>query len=148
MPRLLVHAVTDNGVRNYLRAIWRFLGFAQREKETGENIADLDRAATWAMEHMAYEEQRSSQAGKDLRAGLLHLYPELKDELPISARALESWEKLEGDPEREPLCRSLLAIAIAKLSEKSDDMAWCVWSQSRELLREQDVENLRASDIL
>ena len=48
------------------------------------------------MEHMAYEEQRSSQAGKDLRAGLLHLYPDLKDELPISVRALKGWEKVGG----------------------------------------------------
>ena len=96
---------------------------------------------------MTYEEQRSSQAGKDLRAGLLHVYPDLKDELPVSARALKSWEKLEGDPEREPLCRSLLALAIAKLSERNNDMGWCAWSPSRKLLREQDIEDLRVSDI-
>ena len=84
------------------------------------------------MEHMAYEEKRSSQAGKNLRAGLLHLHPDLKKELPISARALKSWEKLEGDQEREPRCQSLLAIAIAELPERSNEMGWCVWSQSRE----------------
>ena len=132
-PRLLVHAVTGDGVRNYPRAIRRFLGFAKREDEKVDNVSDLDRAATWAKQRPA--------------SRVTSPYPDLKDELPISARALKNWEKLEGDPEREPLCRSLLAIAPAKLSGRNNDLGWRAWSQSKELLREQDIENPRVSDI-
>ena len=58
MPRLLVHAVTDKGARSYLSQVWNFLGFAKKEREELGTVADLDRALTWNMDHMCYEQKK------------------------------------------------------------------------------------------
>ena len=135
MPRLLVHAVTNRTLASYVRAVLRFLRFVSLEQEPVETIEQLDDAMTWHMDHMAYEQKQSSQAGKNLKSGAVHLLPDLKDQLPKASRAVRSWEKLEGEVEREPLCLALSGIVVEKLGKKSPLYGWAAFSQLRDLLR-------------
>ena len=42
---------------------------------------------------------------KEARSCITHLAPELKGSLPHSNRAIKTWEILEGNKERGPLCK-------------------------------------------
>jgi hypothetical protein len=113
-----------------------------------ETVEDVDNAMTWAMDHAAYEEKGSAQYGKNLKAGVAHLVPAWKDQLPNASRASLSWERMEGELEREPLCLGLTGILIERLGKRNHHYGWASLSQARDLLREQDVEHLRGEDVL
>ncbi len=46
----------------YLRAVWRFLGFPQREGEEIHSVEGLDRSMVWYMDHAAYEHKARPRA--------------------------------------------------------------------------------------
>ena len=116
----------------YLRTISCSFGWVKDEDMSLAEIKtarDLNPAATWAMDYMCYEEHKSVQEGKDLRSGLMHICPDLKRQMPSSARALQSWAKLEGNPERKPLGDAGMAKIISQMALKDFWFGWSAWSQ-------------------
>ncbi len=142
-----MNAVTYATLMQCLRSVWRFWGFPEREGETVTTVEDLDRSIVWYMDHAAYEDQQSAQAGKNARSGVIHLIPGLKKELPVSAMALGGWERQEGVIEREPLCLEFQALVIESVAKRNQRMGWACFSQLRDGLRGQDIQVLRGTDI-
>ena len=83
------------------------------------------------MNHLAYEGKQASSARKSLKGGVVYFLPKLKVQLPRAAEAVRSWEKLEGQTEREPLCLSLSGIVVEELGQKSFFVRWTTYSQLR-----------------
>jgi hypothetical protein len=73
--------------------------------------------------------------------------PELKGKLPQSQRAIKAWEVLEGNKEREPMCRETAGLMIEALARRNEECAWMAWSQLDTAMREQDLEQLSSDDI-
>jgi hypothetical protein len=152
-PRLLTNAGVYKTVKQYFQMVRSFLDLYKFDPELRAKVPhlateqDLDQAMTWWMERRCYRDLRSAQDGKNLRSGVLHLAPELKGEVPLSTRASRTWEKLEGNPEREPLCREMSGLIVEAIAKREKRMAWGALSQLDCLLREQDLEALLIDDV-
>jgi hypothetical protein len=145
-----VHKVADSSGVHYLRALFRFFGWCDDEGESVKELRtarDIDEAATWCCDHMAYEEQKGVSHGQHLKSGLTHVMPELAGQLPRTSRAVKSWEALEGNKEREPLGRTALAFVLRRMAGRQPIFAWCAWAQIDTLMREQDIARLKGGDV-
>lgn len=107
-----------------MAAIGRLLKLATVEEELMEDIGQLDETMAWHCDHMAYEPQRASHFGKDLVSGVSHVLPETKGMLPLASRAVRSWEEMEGEAEREPLCLALSGVVVEELGKKKSEYGW------------------------
>ena len=148
-PRLLVHGIVDGSQKQYFRSMKRFFEWLDKRTtrlDTSTPSA-LDRAMTWFMEKRYFKDRKGHQEGMDLRSGLVHVMPELGGNLPLSLRASQTWRRLDGNREREPLCREGAARMIRAIARQDQLMGWCAWAQYDSLMREQDVQALDPVDI-
>jgi hypothetical protein len=110
IPRLLVYKVVEKVRPAYLSAVRRFVRFARKEGDSLETPGLLDRAGTWFLDHCCFNTKEGQQVGRNLRAGITHLKPGLKGSLGEMSRALETWDLLEGNVERESPCALSLEV--------------------------------------
>lgn len=152
-PRLLTNAGVLGTCKQYIRTVRNFPKFQktntimQREVPIMKTDGDLDRAMLLWMEKRCYGDRRAHHDGKNVRSGVLHPAPEVHGQLPLASRGAKTWEKLEGNVEREPLCRAYQGLTIEALARKKRVYGWAGFSQCDAQLREQDVSQLRARDI-
>lgn len=73
--------------------------------------------------------------------------PKLQGKSGESQRALETWKELEGNPEREPLCKAAGALLIEKVAKRRQHMGYGSWTQVDHVMREQDLDHLVCYDI-
>lgn len=146
-PRLLTHRVTDKTGKGYMRWFWRFIKFAEEEGEDLSTPSSLDSALTWFMDRLRYHDREGISAGKNVRSAVTTLHPSLKGQLPSTSRALRSWEILEGNVEREPLCQESFGLVMESMSADDPEYGWSAWAQLDTGMREQDLEALLSDDI-
>ena len=152
-PRILVHSVADTtATPSYFPAYRKFLSFLEDEEIPlwdVNNHGEVDEALVLFCEKMCFYEGKSHDTGKDARSCHTYLYPNAKGHLPLSSRALHSWEKLQGgELERECLCWEMVALQIEEVGRQDARMGYCSWAQADTLMREQDVEVLRWEDVV
>jgi hypothetical protein len=151
VPRVLVHAVADGSSDNYFPAYRRFLSFCKTENQAIDdplNAPQVDDAFVWFCEYCCFYLRLSFAVGKAARSCHTHLYPQVKGRLPLSGRAIHSWEKLQGgELEREPLCWFFVVLVCEALGRMKPAMGIAAWAQADTLMREEDVEELRWDDV-
>ncbi|CAK0903468.1 unnamed protein product [Prorocentrum cordatum] len=148
-PRLLIHKVDDNTNWIYVNWVSRFLRAAQKDAIPLDTIKQRDAAMAQYLSFMCYTLQLPHVHGGHLLSGFAHIFPEHKDAMPLSARALKSWEALRMMPEGKAICREIVALMILKLIDFGYIMSAIAVLYSYDIFgREQDWYLLRGSDVI
>jgi hypothetical protein len=103
LNRLLIHSVGDDtGIRHYLPAVRRFLGYVGSLDLPFTNFLDIDAALSDFLDFMFYEDAGSFNDASFAVSGIGYLEPRLRGHLPEAWRSLASWKRLaplgEGAP--------------------------------------------------
>lgn len=111
-------------------------------------VAARDHALAKYLEHLCYLDTKRYALGSSTFHGYMHIFPQERDSLKESARALKGWERLETQGEGGPLSWESVGAAIEVAAEAGD-----FWSMVAMLisfdcwLREQEWVQLRRGDI-
>ncbi|CAK0825583.1 unnamed protein product [Prorocentrum cordatum] len=147
--RLLVHAVQDNTNVCYIKEVEPFLVKVRLKRLPFSTAAERDITLAAELDHMCFVERASVSRGVRLYHGLVHMFPEWKSELPISLRALHSWEKFqeswEGGPASAEAIYFISSQAI-KSGHIDEGIAFLVAYDC--YLREQDWLQLKGEDLV
>jgi len=141
----LAHKTRDD----YLKAVCNFVDYCEQNGEDWITAADLDAVLTEYFHACFVEnEGKGKQAAVNTRSGLIHLYPELKNELARSSRALRGWSKLKPSTAYPPLTWHLsVLIAVRMVLDGRYRYAVGVLLAFDCLLRVGELVKLRREDI-
>jgi hypothetical protein len=151
--RLLVHTVTDDvGLKQYIPAVKKFHDFAENAKLPCETWNDIDAALLRYLGQQCYIEKKHPQQGILAVNGFCYLYPEAVRELPHAWRATKAWSCFAVVREGQPVPSQALACMSAYLrgidDAKATTAADCIEVAADGYLREQDLFQLRAEDVI
>eukprot|EP00972_Heterocapsa_arctica_P005048 748643-Heterocapsa_arctica.AAC.1 len=113
--RLLIHAVSDNTHKSYSPMVRAFLYDARLRGAALNTAAQIDLELVSYMDDLCYVQHAGVQAATKTFAGLMHLAPELKTRLPLSARALTSWQRLNNAAEGGPVPEEGIALIMQEM---------------------------------
>ena len=153
-PRLLTHGGVYKTLKGYIHMVREFLRCWRNDPKLRERVpslvgsANVDRAMAWWLDKRCYDELRGVNDAKQARSGLLHLAPEMKGELPWASRAVKTWEKMEENLEREPICKEFASLLIESIGRRGGStMGYGAWSQLDCGMRVQDLDSLLTDDV-
>ena len=147
--RLLAHVVADRTFRQWDKRVEAFLQECARNRTPLASSRDIDVALAEHMDFLCYGRQLEAASGAALMHGLLVVCPELRGQLPLSARSLQAWGRLASTPEGSPMCEEAVFLIAQQLLRKAEPYAaaW-VLVQYDLFGREQDVECLFPADVV
>ena len=147
--RLLIHSVSDKTIDMYIKAVRPFLKHLLLHRISPNTPREWDRALASFLDDMCYLGGLNVNDGSKLVAGFSYLFPEFKEELPLSDRSIIAWQRLshasEGGPI--PLC-AIFLIALRLIELGFAAAALAVLLSEDGYLREDDWENLPIKDIM
>jgi hypothetical protein len=113
-----------------------------------DSTFQFDSALSNYLDDLCFIRHKGFQSAANTYSGITYLAPELKDHLPLSARSLHSWSKLQNATEGGPLPTEALGLVIRELAEAEKwwSVIIIVWSFDC-YLRESDWESVAAEDI-
>lgn len=142
-------AVTAKTLEVYRKAVHGFLRYTQQNGEIATRIEHMDELASEYIEHL-YVSDGKKYIADNLKCGLQHFYPRLKNQLLETSRALRGWKK-EADKlrvARPPLSEELvnvLALTLAKSGHYAAGIATLVAFHC--YLRIGELTSLRLKDV-
>lgn len=146
--RLLVHAVADSTNKSYSKEVRIFLQTLKMHNITFRDFATFDRLAAKDLEHRCYALGQNVARGKLLVNGLYQIFPEAKEHLKLTRRALLSWERSTIPGEGKPFWIGTLWAMVESLFKQGLLYEGLTILFSYDLYaREQDWENLRFGSI-
>eukprot|EP00959_Pyramimonas_sp_CCMP1952_P474716 9503818-Pyramimonas_sp.AAC.2 len=119
--RLLVHAVQDDTNVSYIKEVEPFFAKVRLKRLPFATAAERDAILAAELDNLCFVERASVPRGVRLYHGLVHLFPEWKPELPISLRALHSWEKSKS---RGKVVQPLQKQSISSHPKRSKQATW------------------------
>jgi len=146
--RLHVHAVADGSNNQYLREVRIFIQNLKMFNIGVPTKAHFDLALSRELEHRCYGLRQDAQRGKNLVHGVAQVYPELKDSLVLTRRALAGWERLRTAGEGGPMSEAAVMLVVeyffreGKLFE-----GLCTLFAFDLYARESDWETVRIEDV-
>ena len=111
--RLLIHAVADSTLHKYLPAVRKFLEQMEEQDELLRSAKEIDWALAKHLDSMCYQLEKGYNAASALYSGMTSLFPELRDALPLSARSLMAWQRLDVPGEGGPIAPAAIWVIIA-----------------------------------
>jgi hypothetical protein len=146
--RLLIHAVADASLAQWLPKVKEFLMWVLSQGIPFETEKDVDPAIAQYFDFLCYAQQRHPSLGSTVMFGYLCLAPQLKGRMPLSARSLKSWTKLTISSEGGPLAEEAIwLIAVCMISHGWVEAGLWTIIQYDIYGREQDLEQLCAEDV-
>ena len=146
--RLFVHGVADDTNLGYLKEVRRFLGDVSTGGYKFDSFERRDYLLAIYLDDMCYQRSEPVSRGSKLFNGFMHVFPEHRGRMTLSARAIACWERLakgaEGGPAWE---RTVYAIAADMLSRGLPGMCVACLLALDCFLREQDWEQLLKEDV-
>ncbi|CAK0891788.1 unnamed protein product, partial [Prorocentrum cordatum] len=108
------------------------------------SVSEVNRALADYMGIQCYGERKRATLGSVVLFGMLVVWPELRNQLPLALRSLKSWQKVAGTSEGGPLAEeAVYAIAIYMIEQgRYVEAAWTLM-QHGVRGREQDMEMLK-----
>ena len=88
--RLIIHAVQDDTIEVYDAAVHRFLRSCLMSGVSFNSVEEKDISLADHLADLCYIQKAGFNEAARLMSGLNHFFPEVKDRLPISSRALIS----------------------------------------------------------
>ena len=147
--RLLTHSVADATAVQWAPKVRQFLEFCIQRGWQLTSELEVDRALADYMDVQCYGERKRPTLGSVVMFGLLVIWPELRNKLPLALRSLKSWQKLSGVSEGGPLPEeAIYAIALYMLEHGYYLEAVWTLAQYDVYGREQDMEMLKVADIV
>ena len=116
--RLLVHAVSDSTLKKYLPAVTSFLRIMKDRGENLDSPAQIDWALACYLDEMYDQDMQGFSAASALYSGITASFPELKDRLPIAARSLMAWQRLDVPGEGGPIPLPAILLIVAAFLEQ------------------------------
>ena len=148
VTRLLVHAVADTTWRKYHAAVEAFLVEMQRRKEPLDSARQLDWALARYLDEMCFQDLRGFSAASALYSGVTAAFPEFKGQLPLAARSLIAWQRLDIPGEGGPIpLPAILLITAALIEEGHFAAALATLMAEDGFLRESDWAGITAGDV-
>ena len=100
--RLFVHGVADDTNLGYLKEVRRFLGDVSTGGYKFDSFERRDYLLAIYLDDMCYRRSEPESRGSKLFNGFMHVFPEHRGRMTLSARAIACWERLatgaEGGP--------------------------------------------------
>ena len=116
--RLLVHAVQDDTNKGYLKEVEPFLESVRLRRLPFSTPSERDITVAAELDNRCFVERTPLSSGTRLYHGLCHVFPEWKSDLPISLRALHSWEKFQETWEGGPASIEAIYFVAARAIKK------------------------------
>ena len=110
-----MHAVDDAVDKVYAAAVRDFLKTCKRTDEAMTTIDERDEALARHLEHLCYQDHKNLSSGANLLSGWLHVFPEHKDHMPKSGRALQAWGKLADKAEGGPMAKETVGVIVISM---------------------------------
>jgi hypothetical protein len=147
--RLLAHAVDDGTSDAYVAQVYTFLRRVKMLAIPFESDLDVDFALARELDDRCYIEKEPFSRGSLLFYGILHFFPTLSAKLPLSWRALRTWQKIYPSEEGHAYPEELIYAVILHMARRGQlwEMVW-VWLSMDCYLRQQDAEGLMMEDII
>ena len=147
--RLLTHSVADATAAQWAPKVRDFLGYCVDKGWKLQSANAVDCALADYMDTKCYRDRLRPTWGSVVLFGLLVIWPELRNRLPLALRSLKSWQRLVVSVEGGPLPEeAVFAIAIYFFESGLLDEAIWTLVQYDVYGREQDMEMLREADII
>ena len=146
--RLLVHAVQDDTNLDYVDEVKPFLEKVAQERLPFSTPEERDLTLAGELDFRCFTARRPLCSGTRLFYGIIHIFPEWKFQMPISLRAVHSWEKLRSTWEGGPAAKETIYFICGKAIEMgyvSEAIAFLVAFDC--YLREQDWIQLKCEDV-
>ena len=148
LTRLMVHAIADSSFNQYKGPLRAFLYDAKTNGYRLDTPEEIDWCLARFLDDLCYLENADFGKASKTYSGLTHLVPELRDNLPRAARALNSWQRLANPAEGGPVPQAALGLIIKHFLEVGDfTSAYVVLLSYDGVLRESDWESLTAQDV-
>ena len=145
---LLVHSVTDATALAYLRAARLWLEWLERHSVPVLSLEDKDAAMGAYLATLAYGERANLGRGRLALFGAEYVWTLT---LPVSRRAIKSWEKFAVQGEGGPVPWAVVGAIASWLEDQPEAeahlAAQIVLASADMYLRESDWENIRTQDV-
>ncbi|CAK0879893.1 unnamed protein product, partial [Prorocentrum cordatum] len=147
--RLLTHSVADVSAAQWAPKVRDFLSHCVDKGWELRSANAVDHALADYMDMKCYKDRLRPAWGSIVLFGLLVIWPELRNQLPLALRSLKSWQRLVISVEGGPLPEeAVFAIAIYFFEAGLLDEAIWTLVQCDVYGRGQDMEMLREADII
>ncbi|CAE8588660.1 unnamed protein product [Polarella glacialis] len=148
VTRLLVHAVADASLAQWLPKVRDALAYAQAHSLPVNTPEEKDLWIAVYFDYLCYAMQRHPSAGSLVLFGLLCLLPELKGRMPRAARSLKSWTKLAVVSEGGPIPEEMVFLIGCEMIAQGHVIEG-VWTLVQYDIygREQDISQLQTDDL-
>ena len=146
--RLLVHAVQDDTNKEYIKEVEPFLRYVFEKRLPFGTPGERDITLASELDRRCFVDRSPLGKGVRLYHGLVHMFPEWRSELPISLRALHSWEKFQETWEGGPASIDTIYFVASEAVRRGfpdEGLAFLLAYDC--YLREQDWLQLRAEDV-
>ncbi|CAK0835831.1 unnamed protein product [Prorocentrum cordatum] len=141
--------VADATASQWAPKVRQFLNFCIQRSFQLTSESEVDRALADYMGIQCYGERKRATLGSVVLFGMLVIWPELRNKLPLALRCLKSWQKLAGTSEGGPLPEeAIYAIAIYMIEQGLYVEAVWTLTQYDVYGREQDMEMLKIADVV
>ena len=92
MNKLLVHKVTDSTNKIYAKWVYELLKDVRQHGAPFDSHDERDRAIAAHKSYLCYSRRLSRTHGGHLLLGVVRIFPERRNEIPLSSRALSAWQ--------------------------------------------------------
>lgn len=118
--RLLAHAIDDFSNAQYLKDVRQFLMNCKMHNIPVRTWQELDLALSREMELRCYGLRQNVGRGDNLLHGIGTLYPQAKQYLHVSRRALEGWRRNTVAGEGKPLWQGTVLLIVESMLADGD----------------------------
>ena len=146
--RLQVHAVDDRTNDIYTAAVRELLIQMRYERVPFTTLEERDRAMADYLSDFCYLRGGSLARAGHLVSGFTHIFPEHKQHMPETARALLTWHRLGLSAEGGPLSSKTIGAIVLKMIQNGHTFsALAVMLSEDAYLREQDWSQMCMEDV-
>ena len=118
---LIVHAVSDStGLKSYIPAARGFLRHVRAFDLPVKWISDRDLSLADYLAWLAYDADVHINAGKHAVFGVCSAYPEMLNNIPLTRRALQSWDRLAITGEGQATSFEACAVIAQNLRQNGE----------------------------